>query len=153
MQLVKMADIVTYARTAVERDYQGNIVNAHMPEMPTRFAKQLAQLVRGGVAIGMARVKAMRLAVRCARDSIPPLRLEILLDVATNPEARPGEVRARIDKPWRTTQREMEALHMLSLLKCEEEEEEEEDGETKKKTIWRYSLADRFDRGTLLAMV
>ena len=50
--------------------------------MPTRFAKQLTQMVRGGVAIGMTREEAMRLAIRCARDSIPPLRLEILLDVA-----------------------------------------------------------------------
>ena len=153
MQLVKAADIVTMARTAVERDYQGDVIDAHAPEMPTRFAKQLAQMLRGGVAIGMTREDAMRLAIRCARDSIPPLRREILLDVAANPEARPGEVRARIDKPWRTTQREMEALHMLSLLKCDEEQVERVDNEGKKKTIWRYSLADEFDRGTLLAMV
>ena len=47
-QLLKAADIVTMARTAVERDYQGEIIDAHAPEMPTRFAKQLAQIVRGG---------------------------------------------------------------------------------------------------------
>jgi hypothetical protein len=50
-RLVKAADIVTYARTGVERDYRGEIIDAHAPEMPTRFAKQLAQLVRGAVAI------------------------------------------------------------------------------------------------------
>ena len=62
------------ARSAVERDYRGDIVFAHDPEMPTRFAKQLVQLLRGAVAIGMTPADAMRLALRCARDSIPPLR-------------------------------------------------------------------------------
>jgi len=151
MRLVKAADIVTMARTAVERDYQGNVIDAHAPEMPTRFAKQLTQMVRGGVAIGMTREEAMRLAIRCARDSIPPLRLEILVDVAVYPKARPGDVRARIDKPWRTVQREMEALHILGVLRCDEEEDEGDD-ERKRKTIWRYSLADGYDRDTLLAM-
>ena len=34
------ADIVTYARTAVERDYRGDVIDSHAPEMPTRFVKQ-----------------------------------------------------------------------------------------------------------------
>jgi hypothetical protein len=67
-RLVAMADIVARARTAVERDYQGNIIDAHAPEMPTRLAKQLIQIMRGGVAIGMKQEEAMRLALRCARD-------------------------------------------------------------------------------------
>jgi hypothetical protein len=37
-KLVDMADIVTRARTGVERDFQGEVVDAHAPEMPTRFA-------------------------------------------------------------------------------------------------------------------
>jgi hypothetical protein len=41
----------------------------HAPEMPTRFAKQLTQIIRGGVAVGMSRKRAMKLAIRCARDS------------------------------------------------------------------------------------
>ena len=109
-QLVKAADVVTMARTAVERDYQGEVIDAHAPEMPTRFAKQLAQMIRGAVAIGMTPQAAMRLAIRCARDSIPPLRREILLDVAANPGSRPGDVRKRVGRPWRTVKREMEVL-------------------------------------------
>jgi hypothetical protein len=150
-QLVKAADVVTMARTAVERDYQGEIIDAHAPEMPTRFAKQLAQMIRGAVAIGMTPAAAMRLAIRCARDSIPPLRREILLDVAENPGSRSGDVRKRVGRPWRTVKREMEALLMLRLLQCDEELEEEVQGE-KMRTAWRYSLADKFDRATLLAM-
>ncbi|HYX98570.1 MAG TPA: ArsR family transcriptional regulator, partial [Mycobacterium sp.] len=72
--LLEAADVVTLARTAVEFDYRGDVIDAHAPEMPTRFAKQLTQIVRGAVAVGMDRTEALRLAVRCARDSIPPLR-------------------------------------------------------------------------------
>ena len=75
--LLAAADLVTLARTGVEFDYRGDVIDAHAPEMPTRFAKQLAQVVRGGVAVGMGREDAMRLAIRCARDSMPPIRLAI----------------------------------------------------------------------------
>jgi hypothetical protein len=150
-RLVKAADIVTMARTAVERDYQGEVIDAHAPEMPTRFAKQLAQMVRGAIAIGITPDAAMRLALRCARDSIPPLRREILLDIAANPGSTPGDVRKRIGRPWRTVKREMEALLMLRLLQCVEELEEAVPGE-KMHTTWRYSLADAFDCATLLDM-
>jgi hypothetical protein len=149
-QLLKAADIVTMARTAVEHDYQGEVIDSHAPEMPTRFAKQLAQIVGGGVAIGMSRARAMRLAIRCARDSIPPLRLEILLDIALHPGARPFEVRSRIGKPWRTTKRELEGLTMLRMLRCDEEMEEKSDGDEKR--VWRYRLAPDFDVKTLHAM-
>ena len=80
-QLLKTANIVTHARTAIERDYRSDVIDAHMPEMPTRFLKQSAQIVRGGLALGMRREAAMRLALRCARDSCPPMRSAILLDL------------------------------------------------------------------------
>jgi hypothetical protein len=149
--LVKAADIVTLNRTAVERDFQGNVVNSHAPEMPTRFAKQLAQMLRGGVAVGMSRERAMELAIRCARDSIPPLRREIILDVASHPNTNPGDVRRRLNKPWTTVKREMEGLHMLGTLHCDEDTIPGYGG-GKDKTVWRYRLAPEFDRATLLAM-
>jgi hypothetical protein len=68
-QILNASDIVTLARTAVERDYAGEIINSHAPEMPTRFAKQLTQMLRGGVAIGMPRERSLQLVIRCARDS------------------------------------------------------------------------------------
>jgi hypothetical protein len=122
MKLMRAADIVTMARTAVERDMGGSVLDSHEPEMPTRFAKQLAQVVRGAVALGMSPAAGMRLAIRCARDSIPPLRRAILLDMAAHPASRPGDVRKRLSRPWRTVQREMEGLFMLGLLHCVEEE-------------------------------
>jgi hypothetical protein len=63
-------------------------------------------------------------------------------------------VRRRIDKPWTTVQREMDGMHMLGLLKCEEVEEEVEESEAdRRKTKWLYSLADDFDEDTLVEMV
>src|SRR5262249_46481769 len=44
--LINAADIVTLARTAVEFDHKGDVSMAHAPEMPTRFAKQLTQIIR-----------------------------------------------------------------------------------------------------------
>jgi hypothetical protein len=146
--LLKAADIVTYARTGVERDYRGDVINAHAPEMPTRFTKQLQQMVRGSLALGMDYGDALRLAMRCARDTIPPLRKDILLDLASNPGARAVDVSKRTIKPYRTVRRELEALHTLGLLRCDEERSETDD----EKYIWRYSLADSFDRETLLTM-
>jgi hypothetical protein len=140
-RLVKMADIVTRARTAVERDYRGEVIDAHAMEMPTRFAKQLTQVVRGGVAIGMERGEAMRLAVRCARDSVPPLRLAILLDVAAHPDAQVNHVRQRLAKPWHTIKRELEALTMLEVLRCDEEEEQDDEG-GKANRVWLYRVVD-----------
>src|SRR5262249_2373535 len=141
-QLIKAADIVTAARTGVERDYRGEVIDAHALEMPTRFAKQLGQLVRGAVAIGAPIDHAMRLAIRCARDSIPPLRCEILLDIAAHPNSEPHQVHRRIGRPRHTVRRELEALHMLRLLQCEETDEENDKGKVVK-TIYEYSLDDK----------
>lgn len=140
--LLRAADLVTKARTAVYRDGQGNVTDAHAPEMPTRFAKQLTQIVRGGAAIGMGREGAMRLAIRCARDSIPPLRLVILRDVAMHGESLVADVRKRVDKPHNTIDRELTAMHMLGLVTLREETYVS--GE-KERTRWHYSISPGID--------
>jgi bifunctional DNA primase/polymerase-like protein len=149
-RLLKAADVVTLARSAVERDYRGDVLFAHDPEMPTRFAKQLVQMLRGAIAVGMTPKDGMRLALRCAQDSIPPLRRDILLDVAANPDTLATDVRKRISKPSRTVRRELECLHMLGVLRCDETQETDREG--KERTIWRYRLADDFDAETLGTM-
>jgi hypothetical protein len=95
-RLVVAANLVTYARTAVDFDYRGDVIDSHAPEMPTRFTKGLVQVMRGAVAIGMTRDAAMRLALRCARDSMPPLRLAILDDLAEHPYSTTTMVRKRL---------------------------------------------------------
>jgi hypothetical protein len=63
-RLLAAADLVTLARTGVEYDYRGDVIDAHAPEMPTRFGKQLAQIVRGGISIGVHRRRALNIALR-----------------------------------------------------------------------------------------
>lgn len=142
--LLAAADLVTLARTAVECDYRGDIVMAHAPEMPTRFGKQLAQIVRGAVAIGMDRADAMRLAIRCARDSMPPLRLAIVDDLAVYPHSTTSEVRRRIDQPRATVDRQLQALHSLGVLVCDEVELGAD-----RRTRWYYSLTPGIDPAAL----
>ena len=120
-ELLAAADLVTLARTGVEYDYRGDVIDAHAPEMTTRFAKQLTQIVRGAVAIGMDRADALRLAIRCARDSMPPLRLAIIDDLATHPDSTPTEVRKRLEKPRATVDRQLQALHILGVVDLREE--------------------------------
>jgi hypothetical protein len=153
-KLVDAADIVTLCRTGVEFDHQGDVSTAHAPEMPTRFAKQLTQIIRGGVAIGLPRQQGMQLALRCARDSIPPLRLEILLDVANSRNTKAGDIRKRIKKPWRTVKRQIDALAMLGALVMDHETETKTlpDGSEKKTTIEVYDVSPDFDRKTLAEM-
>jgi len=145
-RLVKVANVVTLVRTGVERDYRGEVVFAHDPEMPTRFAKQLAQLVRGAVAIGKTSTEAMQLAERCARDSLVPLRRDILLDLIKHPKSRPRDVHRRVGQPRSTVRRELDALHALEVLVCDEQD---------KLFGWRivteqsYSVSPKFDHTTL----
>lgn len=133
--LLAAADLVTLARTGVEFDYRGNVEMAHAPEMPTRFAKQLAQIVRGGLAIGMARADAVAMAIRCARDSVPPMRLAIIDDLSDHPESTATDCRKRLQQPRATVDRQMQALHMLGVLELDEQPWGM-DG-----TRWYYSLA------------
>jgi hypothetical protein len=146
-RLLYAADLVTRARTGVDFDYQGNVTDAHAAEMPTRFAKQLWQVVRGAVAIGIPRRDALRLAIRCARDSMPPLRLAIIDDVARHPESPPGDVRRRLNKPRVTVDRQMQALHMLEVLDCEEREMDT--ALDRARIRWFYSLAEDINPSTL----
>jgi len=136
LMLLDAANLVTLARTGVDYDYRGDVIDAHAPEMPTRFAKQLTQVVRGGLAIGMDREEGVRLAIRCARDSIPPLRLSILLDVAQHAGTGTRDVRRRLNKPRATVERQLQSLHILGLLALEEEENLKGNG-----TLWHYSVA------------
>ncbi len=115
------------------------MIDAHAPEMPTRFAKQLAQVVRGASVIGLDRTNALRLAIRCARDSMPPLRLELVDDLGEHPESTTAQVRKRLGKPRATVDRQLQALHMLGVLECDEEETE---WAGKPATRWHYRLAD-----------
>jgi hypothetical protein len=137
--ILSAADLVTLARTGVELDYRGDVIDAHAPEMPTRLAKQLTQIMRGALVIGMSRAKALRLVLRCARDSMPQLRLLVLSDVAKNPNAPVIDIRRRLQTPRVTIDRTLQALHILGLLTCRETEVERAG---KAVQVRHYSVAD-----------
>ena len=141
-RILAAANVVTLARTGVEYDYRGDVIDAHAPEVPTRFAKQLTQLMRGSIALGMERRAALKLAIRCARDSMPPLRLAILDDVAANPNTSTKDVRRRLAKPRATVDRQLQALHMLQVLTCDEEETTHAGRDA---AVWRYRLSSGID--------
>jgi hypothetical protein len=140
--LLGLADLVTRGRTAVERDYQGNPVFAHALEMPTRFAKQLAQIVRGGIALGMPRARALAVAQRCAADTLPPLRLGVAADIAEHPGSAVAEVVKRLQLPRNTIDRTLQELHLLGLLTVSDEP-------WGNSSRWIYSLADTVNTDTL----
>lgn len=112
--LLEVADLVTRGRTAVERDYQGSPLFAHALEMPTRFAKQLVQIVRGAAALRCG--DPLAVAMRCAADSMPPLRLAVLGDVAEHASSPTADVVKRLQLPRQTVDRVLQELHLLGLL-------------------------------------
>jgi hypothetical protein len=142
--LLSLADLVTLARTAVERDQRGNVVGAHQPEMPTRFAKMLAQVMRGALSIGIDRDHALQLATRIAGDSIPPLRLQILGDVAGHPQNTTTEIAKRLQQPRTTVDRVLQELLALRLIDFNDPPE---------KKGWRWLLAKDTDADTLAQLV
>ncbi|MDP3712571.1 MAG: ArsR family transcriptional regulator [Mycobacteriales bacterium] len=142
--LLTAANVVTLARTAVERDHRGEVVEAHAPEAPTRFAKMLGQLVRGSLALGSTKVEALAVALRVAGDSVPPMRLLVLADVLDNSYARTSEVTKRVQRPRSTVDRTLQELHLLGLV----EVDEVGDG-----LGWRYRVAPSVDQQALRVLV
>ena len=132
--IFSLADLVTRARTAVERDFKGNPMFAHALEMPTRLAKQLVQLGRGALALGMPHGEAMDVVARCAADTMPPLRLRILADVADHAESTTANVVTRLQLPRMTVDKLLQELHLLELLVVTEQPW----GESVR---WAYTLA------------
>lgn len=120
-RLLLAANLVTLGRTAVVTDIRGEVIDSHLPEVPTRFAKQLTQIARGGMAIGLDRERAIMLAIRCARDSMPPIRLAVLRDLTRNGTSSVSDVRHRLDKPHNTIDRALKSLHMLEMVTLREE--------------------------------
>lgn len=156
--ILRAADLVTRARTAVERDFKGQPLQAHALEAPTRMAKQLGQVLRGAVAIGLDRDEALRLAIRCARDSVPPTKLRLIDDLAAyaadpvheledlGPYTPVADIRKRVNLPRTTVDRQLQELHLLGIVRVVEL-----DGEWRNKPVtwWHYALAEGIDPSTL----
>lgn len=145
-QLLRAADLVTAGRSSVETDYKGDPIDAHMPETPTRFTKQLAQIVRGACAFGIDRVQAMQLAMRCAHDSMPPARLSVLECLATGSKTV-EDVIDELERPRTTVTRWLDSLKLLSLVI--ERIEMEADAQGNMTPRLHYALAEGVDPSVL----
>jgi hypothetical protein len=117
--LTSAANLVTNLRTAVDRDVHGRIGEAHQPEMPTRFTKMLGQVVRGGRAIGLSEGDAVTLAMRIAHDSMPPLRLIVLVQVGAQLGMRIADIARALQRPRSSVERVLHELLALRLLDIE----------------------------------
>lgn len=77
--LVALADMVTRARSGVARDWQTrDMLYLPEPEAPTRFAKQVAQLMAAMLAMGVKPGEAWRLARKVGWDSVPAARYQVI---------------------------------------------------------------------------
>lgn len=86
----------------------------------------------------------MSIVVRCAHDSILPLRVSILLDVFAHPDAVPSDVQQRLDKPRTTVDRALQDLHVLGLLRYTAAKPAFTD-----KASWRYKIRNEIDEEVL----
>jgi predicted transcriptional regulator len=112
--------------------------------MPTRFAKQLVQIARGGLLLGLGRETAMRVAARCCHDTMPPLRRVVLADVAANPDPFTPDVADRVQMPKTTVDRTLQELQLLGLLVVYHVAYGEHS-----RIRWSYALAPGIDRADL----
>jgi hypothetical protein len=140
-QIKNAANLVTRLRTAVVRE-RGTVVDAMPVEVPTRFTKQLVQVFRGALAIGMNRRDALALALRCAKDSVPPLRLAILDHLHKAGHRALGvktkDIADAIDRPRNTVDRELQALEMLRVVNRDQVDEEDAHP-------WYWSIRPKID--------
>jgi predicted transcriptional regulator len=136
--LYELSNVLTWARSSVRRDYRDDVISPHSPEQPPRVGKQLFQLIRSAVALGMSRRRAMNLAARCAHDSINPTRLALLQDLQDHPQTNIAKLARRVALPYMTAKRNLEALWTLGLASREEVRDS-----TAPQGEYEYSLTSR----------
>ena len=108
--LARWAGVVTLARSPVDRDYQGELEFIPDSEAPTRFAKALAQLYQGFVAIGLPADDAWATVARVALDCMPKLRRRCIVALVQTPGASTSSIAERTGHPSRSTRRALEEL-------------------------------------------
>jgi hypothetical protein len=117
--LISLADIVTRARTGVARDYQSrDVLYLPEPEAPARLAKQLAQLARGLLAIGVEEDDALDLVRKVGWDCVPAVRTTVMAALARRGglSATRAELEEETDLPSSTVRRVEEDLGLLGLV-------------------------------------
>ncbi len=113
-RLGALADFVTRARSAVERDsfMSREIEEVPVPEMPMRFVLELRCLAEALVVMGFGEHGAWELVRRVGLDSMPPRRLKVL-GALRDGLSTAKEIAERVDLPTTTARRVLEDLAAL----------------------------------------
>jgi DNA-binding HxlR family transcriptional regulator len=134
--LVKLANYVTWARTAVERDgYSRDIEVMPEREMPGRLAGQLATYLIAIEAVTDGdTTTAWRIIHKVALDCLPALRRTILDHLHHDPKPqRIGDITTAVKAPRTTVERTLEDLTLLGIVKREKSGEHDT-------AAWQYQL-------------
>jgi hypothetical protein len=139
-RLVMLADLVTMARSPVERDrLSRDIELIPDPEAPARFALMLAALLEGLRVIGLDDEQAWRLVSKTAFDSMPAQRRRVLELLATTEAATTKEAALALGLPTTTARRTLEDLTAHSVVVRDTGEK----GDTWRLSAW---TKDRYSR-------
>src|SRR5438128_4752994 len=125
--LNRLAVFVARCRTAVDGNYRGEPVDVHASEHPGRFIKQLGQLLRGALSIGLTRRDALALVHRCAFDSIPPARLAVMRELKGQGRQTVATIAGWLNKVYPTTKNHLDGLALLGLVQKDELNPSDED--------------------------
>jgi hypothetical protein len=119
-KLIALATFVARARSAVERDgYSREIELVPGAEAPTRLVIVLDRLLAGLDSIGCNREEALRVVTKAALDSVPALRLSVLITLDVAGELDTNGVAEAVRHPSSTTRRALEDLTAHGLVDCE----------------------------------
>ena len=124
-----LAIVACYGRASVPRSAFGRreITGEASREEPARLYKQLSQLVRALLALGADIKQALRLAQRCALDSIPQTRRKTLELLVTDLELNVSEIAREIGCDRKVARFALEELAAAGVLSWPESYDHEDD--------------------------
>jgi hypothetical protein len=131
-QLEDAAMLTCLGRAAVPRHAYGKREIDGIPviEEPARVTGQIVSLAKSLLALGVPRGQALALAGKCALDTVPQARLQILRDLAQADRLTVSEVRRRTGLNRHVARRALEDMEVLALTTCLRSQQDEETEET-----------------------
>lgn len=114
--LLNACNVASTARTPTEHDFRGKTTFSHDPEAPTRLPRSLTAMIQGALALGIPLDASFNMAMRCVRDSIPPIRLEVMHYLNRHPEASVNDIMYDIQRPWNAIDKAVQALYSAGMI-------------------------------------
>jgi DNA-binding transcriptional ArsR family regulator len=73
-------------------------------------------MIQGALALGIPLDASFNMAMRCVRDSIPPIRLEVMHYLNRHPEASVNDIMYDIQRPWNAIDKAVQALYSAGMI-------------------------------------